>query len=115
LSVYGFENVSKAADSGIAEKILVHENFKPRLFRVKCSNCQNFRVFLKSDASQAEEYICEKCGGKMHSEEEESIIDYFEEKASATSSEVVVISSDTEEGRMFLKLSGIGAILRYKP
>lgn len=114
LSIYGLDNVLKAVEMGVAEKVLVHGKVRMDFIKIKCAKCGNLKFTHKEKPEDYLNLNCEKCGSKMHVEEIESLLDYIEEKAGITDAEVIIISSEMEEGRIFLNLGGIGAILRYK-
>lgn len=57
---------------------------------------------------------CGKCEGNMSITEEKDMAEIFTAEASKLGTKVELISTDTNEGKQFKELGGIGALLRFK-
>jgi len=63
---------------------------------------------------RGEKAKCEICGKDMSVEREEEIFDEIVLKAEESGAKVSIVSDETEEGKGFKSMGGIGAILRFK-
>ncbi|RLE68028.1 MAG: peptide chain release factor 1 [Thermoprotei archaeon] len=112
LALYGFLEVITALKQGLLKTLLVSEDLRKKIFKVKCMNCNiNFRYI-----SEYKPEKCVKCGSEnIDIIEENKLIDWLIENAVNNNVEVEVISSKTEEGQELLRsFSGVAGILRYK-
>ena len=57
---------------------------------------------------------CESCKASDFTITETDLIEILEDKASETGTKIEVLGSGSEEGRMLMSFSGLGAILRYR-
>lgn len=114
LVVYGEDELRKVLNQGAVDTLVLSEDLGKSRLKTKCQSCgSEFKITLSGDESAE----CPKC----QSDEDVSItekVDVVEELyqiADASGSRVELISTDTEEGKMFLKaFGGMAAILRYK-
>jgi peptide subunit release factor 1 (eRF1) len=108
--VVGLEKTLKALELGAIEELIISENFEFVRKNLACKNGHKKVVVLKKD----EKAYCEICGEEMKVESEEEIFDEIVEKAEELGAKVHIVSDDTEEGKGFKSMGGIGAILRFK-
>ena len=98
--------------------LLVSEGITWRVIKVKCTQCEEEKVFTLKDATkefESNKIKCEKCGSAVEEMEETDYLDHLLEAAHIAGTETAVISIDTEEGSQFYhSFGGIGAMLRYK-
>jgi len=111
LSIYGITEVKSALDIGAVDTLIVSEAFEFGHFDIKCSKCEyKESKVVRKDKLPAK---CSQCGSGLNIEEK----DIFEELTNIseqTGAKMEVVSADTAEGVSFLRLGGIGAILRYR-
>ncbi len=108
---YGYENVRKALDLGAVDMMLMSESFK--MSRIKF-RCQCGHSAVKDLVTNDKKQLCDNCKSEMGIEEEVDMTDILLKDASAFGTKVELVSVDTEEGRQFSKIGGLGALLRYK-
>jgi peptide chain release factor subunit 1 len=113
LATYGLRETLDALRKGAAEKVIIMENFKAWVYRMKCPVCGHVEEETRTEEEEAPEETCPSCGNALLNLEEVDIFDYLEEMRKLTGAKVETISPRTEHGRIFEQFSGIGAILRY--
>ena len=106
----GLESVLKALEMGAIEELIILENFDYVRKHLTCENGHKKIIVAKRD----EKVFCDVCGKEMKAEKEEEIYDEIVEKAESLGAKVNVVSDETEEGKGFKSMGGIGAFLRYK-
>ncbi len=118
LATYGQLDVEEALQKGQVKLLLVSEGITWRVIKVKCTQCEEEKVFTLKDATkefESNKIKCEKCGSAVEEMEETDYLDHLLEAAHIAGTETAVISIDTEEGSQFYhSFGGIGAMLRYK-
>ena len=112
LVCYGFEKVEKALALGAVDTLIISEGVDMLMveYECKCDKIKTKMVTLSEKLNQK----CENCNSIMGTLGEKDIIEYFDEKVNDYGSKLEIVSEDTVEGKSFLSLSGIGAILRYE-
>ena len=115
LVTYGLKNVWNAVQNGNVKTVLISDNFKGYVLVEKCNTCGFHRetVFNDRPKTLAEER-CPVCNKGFLQKEIVEIIDYLDEKSDEYNYVFKVISSNTEYGKIFNRLSGIAAFLKYK-
>ncbi|MEA3343581.1 MAG: peptide chain release factor aRF-1 [archaeon] len=111
LSIYGIIEVKKALDSGAVDTLIMSEAFEFDYFEVKCRKCsyEESKVIRKDRLPSK----CPDCGSDVIVVSKD-IYEEFERLCEASSAKMEIVSDDTPEGVSFLRLGGIGAILRYR-
>lgn len=111
LSIYGIAEVKSALDIGAVDTLIVSESFEFGHYDLKCSKCEYKEPkVIRKDRLPAK---CPHCGSGLNIEAK----DIFEELnniSDQTGAKMEIVSADTPEGVSFLRLGGIGAILRYR-
>ncbi len=102
--VYGPEKVAKYTEAGAVDRIIVSEMTPIKAYEFINSQTEEKKIIF-SEAKPSEP------GWDLMGEKD--LPDYMEEVADNYGSKVVTVSADTREGRQFLELSGVGALLRY--
>lgn len=110
--VYGLEETKKALETGAVDTLLISEEFDWFLVKFKC-NC-GFAYEKPLPKFLIGKEKCPSCGQNPSVEENIELVDELVEKASSFGAKVEYISTETQEGRQFKELGGIGAFLRYK-
>ena len=108
--VVGLEKTLKALEIGAINELIILEDFEYVRKYLVCENGHKKTVITKKD----ERVKCEVCGKEMSVEKEEEIFDEIVLKAEELGAKVNIVSDDTEEGKGFKSMGGIGAILRFK-
>jgi len=108
--VIGLERTMKALEMGAVEELIILENFEYVRKYLVCENGHKKTVIAKVD----EKISCEICGKEMSVSRQEEIFDEIVIKAEELGAKVSIVSEDTEEGKGFKSMGGIGAILRFK-
>lgn len=109
--VYGYNDVKKALELGAVDTLLLSEGFY--MLRVKFK-CQCGFSTIKDISPEKKKQLCDNCHSIMDVEEERDLSEVLIKDAEKFGSKVEWISTDTEEGRQFNSMGGIGAFLRYK-
>ena len=109
-AVVGLEKTLKALEMGAVNELIILENFEYVRKHLVCENGHKKTVIAKKD----ERIKCDVCGKEMNVEKEEDIFDEIVLKAEELGAKVNIVSDDTEEGKGFRSMGGIGAILRFK-
>jgi peptide subunit release factor 1 (eRF1) len=109
-AVVGLEKTLKALEMGAVNELIILENFEYVRKHLVCENGHKKTVIAKKD----ERIKCDICGKEMNVEKEEDIFDEIVLKAEELGAKVNIVSDDTEEGKGFRSMGGIGAILRFK-
>ncbi len=122
LVAYGFREVNKALDLGKVDTLIVIEDLKGKIIRIRCKNAdvEPIEVMVTTDIEiQKMEERAKKICLKYQSEPivemiSENVVDYLFEKAKRIGAKVEFISSEGEIHDMFKSaFKGIAAILRY--
>jgi peptide subunit release factor 1 (eRF1) len=109
-AVVGLEKTLKALEMGAVNELIILENFEYARKHLVCENGHKKTVIAKED----ERIKCDVCGKEMNVEKEEDIFDEIVLKAEELGAKINIVSDDTEEGKGFRSMGGIGAILRFK-
>ena len=109
--VYGYEKVKKALDMGAVDIMLISENFS--MYRVKFKCHCGFST-EKDVAEDDKKHLCDNCNSLLKVEEENDLSEILIKDAEKYGTKIEWISVDTEEGRQFSKIGGLGGLLRYK-
>lgn len=111
LSIYGIMEVKKALDSGAVGTLIMSEAFEFDYFEIKCKMCsyEESKVVRKDRVPLK----CPSCGSKIFVVSKD-IFEEFERLCEEKGAKMDIVSDDTPEGVSFLRLGGIGAILRYR-
>ncbi|MHA1288378.1 MAG: peptide chain release factor aRF-1 [Candidatus Thorarchaeota archaeon] len=110
LVTYGVKETMRLLQLSAVETLLLSEDTDLVALEVECSCGFAEKLVAKKDA----ELKCEKCGKPLNIIGEMDIIDFLEDLCKDYGSEFFLVSKETQEGKQFLQMSGIGAILRYK-
>jgi peptide subunit release factor 1 (eRF1) len=108
--VVGLEKTLKALEMGALNELIISEDFEYTRKHFVCENGHKKSVIIKRD----ERIKCEVCGKEMNAEREEEIFDEIVIKAEELGAKVHLVSDDTEEGKGFKNMGGIGGVLRFK-
>jgi peptide subunit release factor 1 (eRF1) len=109
-AVVGLEKTLKALEMGAVNELIILENFEYVRKHLVCENGHKKTVIAKKD----ERIKCDVCGKEMNVEKEEDVFDEIVLKAEELGAKVNIVSDDTEEGKGFKSMGGIGALLRFK-
>ncbi|OYT42578.1 MAG: peptide chain release factor 1 [Candidatus Aenigmarchaeota archaeon ex4484_224] len=110
--VYGFENTIKALQAGAIEILLISEDFEYIKAKFVCNKGHEKEIIMREN--EKKEVRCDICGERMNLVDKKEILDEIEEIAKQFSTKIEFISTDTNEGKQFKALGGIGGILRFK-
>ena len=108
--VVGLEKTLKALEMGAINELIILENFEYVRKYLVCENGHKKTTITKRD----ERIKCDNCGKEMNVERQEEIFDEIVLKVEELGAKVNIVSDDTEEGKGFKSMGGIGAILRFK-
>ncbi len=111
--VYGLENTLKALNFGAVETLLISEGLEVYKVKFKCQSGHEEEDWVKREDLEKVRK-CKKCGREMEILEKVELIDEIEKLAKKFSTKIEIISRDTNEGKQFFSLGGIGAFLRFK-
>src|SRR3989338_5459576 len=100
--VYGAEKVVKTTETGAVDRIIVSETSTLRAYELLRGDEKKIIFSDKKPSEPGWDLMGEK-----------DLIDFFEELAESYGSRVIPVSADTREGKQFLELGGVGALLRY--
>jgi len=111
LSIYGIMEVRKALDTGSVGTLIMSEAFEFDYFEVRCKKCsyKESKVIRKDKVPSK----CPSCGSDIFVVSKD-IFEEFERLCEDTGAKMEIVSDETQEGVSFLRLGGIGAILRYR-
>lgn len=109
-AVVGLEKVRKALEYNAVEELIVVEEFEYVKGEFTCANGHKSEKIVK----RGEKIFCDVCGQEMKLEKETEIAEEIIETAEAGGAKVSIVSEETEEGRQFKNMGGIGAITRFK-
>ncbi len=107
LVTYGLNEVVSALETGAVDTVILSEDLDIKEVEYECA-CGTSKAFSKGGTR-----ICERCNQVMRELGEKDLIETFEERVKNYGTKLEVVSSDTREGKQFLDLGGIGALLRY--
>ncbi len=111
LATYGLRQTLNVLLRGVAETVIIVEDFKEKIVEEKCPSCSYNRIKVKKEEEKGK--VCPSCGEHTLETEELNIFDYIDETAGSMGTNVEVINSKTEHGKIFIRFGGIGANLRY--
>ena len=120
LAAYGIKEVMDATTKGAVEVIIASEDLNMLNILLKCNRCSTDRNKILNRTSYVQEKqkflseSCESCQAVDFTITETDLIEILEDKASETGTRIEVLGSGSEEGRMLMSFSGLGAILRYR-
>ncbi|MEM5816112.1 MAG: hypothetical protein QXL14_03640 [Candidatus Aenigmatarchaeota archaeon] len=109
-AVIGLNKVLKALEYNAIDELIISEDFDYVKAGFVCINGHKSEKYVKRD----EKVLCEICGEEMKKEYESEISDEIIEKAESLGAKINIVSEDTEEGKQFKSMGGIGAITRFK-
>ncbi len=110
-AIYGEREVVDAIERGAVDTLLLSDSLRKIKVKYRCPVCSRE---IEETLSEVEDRICEKCNVPMDVVSKEDIIEKYAEMVKEKGGEVRLISSESEEGKLFLRaFKGIGAILRY--
>lgn len=110
---YGINEILRALKMGAVEILLISEDLEWEEVEYQCEECDwSGKKFVKVDEKEGKK--CPECGSELGIIGERDIFEAMEERAEDIGAETEVISKDTQEGKQFYQLGGIGAILRYR-
>jgi peptide chain release factor subunit 1 len=109
-SVYGIENILDVMRKGAVDIVIINEKSDMREYEFECLCGLTKKIVSEYDKNKQKCGTCERIKKIIG---EKDLIEFFEEEAKNYGTKVFVVSSDTREGEQFLKLGGVGAILRY--
>jgi len=109
-AVVGLEKTLKALEMGAVNELIILEDFEYVRKYLVCENGHKKITIAKRD----ERIKCDICGKEMNVEREEEIFDEIALKAEELGAKANIVSDETEEGKGFKSMGGIGAILRFK-
>ena len=112
LVILGYKETKKALEMGAVDTLLISE--KLDWYRVKLVCPQGHEKIMELPEKEMNEQKCDVCGEKMKVGEKEEMLDILAEEAKKKGTKVEFISVDTEEGKEFKALGGIGGFLRFK-
>ncbi len=115
LATYGFRETLDALKKGAVEKVIVMEDFKARVYNMRCPVCGHAeeKAHIGAQEEEALEETCPSCSKAFLEVEAIDIFDYLDEMQKLTGAKIEILSPKTEHGRIFEQFGGIGAILRY--
>ena len=120
LAAYGIKEVMDATTKGAVEVIIASEDLNMLNILLKCNRCSTDKNKILNRTSYVQEKqkflseSCESCQAVDFTITETDLIEILEDKASETGTRIEVLGSGSEEGRMLMSFSGLGAILRYR-
>jgi len=106
------ELVDKAQDILASQEIIQEKKLLEKFFETLGKN-PDLAVYKEKDVKKALEYGAVEIL-LLTKKLDKDLAKELKKVAESTSSEIEIISTDTEEGKQFQQLSGIGAILRFK-
>ena len=109
-AIVGLEKTLKALEACAIDELIIVEDFEYVRKHLVCENGHKKVAIMKRD----EKAKCEICGKDMSVEREEEIFDEIVLKAEEIGAKVSIVSDETEEGKGFKSMGGIGALLRFK-
>jgi peptide chain release factor subunit 1 len=112
LVAFGENEVRTVLDQGAVETLVLSEGMSKFRIKEKCESCGNdFELTIGDE----EDVKCPNCGESVEVTESLDIVEELLQKAETSNSKYELISTDSEEGKMFLKaFGGVAAILRYR-
>ena len=120
LAAYGIKEVMDATTKGAVEVIIASEDLNMLNILLKCNRCSTDKNKILNRTSYVQDKqkflseSCESCKATDFTITETDLIEILEDKASETGTKIEVLGSGSEEGRMLMSFSGLGAILRYR-
>tara|TARA_B110000014_G_scaffold180740_1_gene130088 strand:+ start:923 stop:2128 length:1206 start_codon:yes stop_codon:yes gene_type:complete len=120
LAAYGIKEVMDATTKGAVEVIIASEDLNMLNILLKCNRCSTDKNKILNRTSYVQDKqkflseSCESCKASDFTITETDLIEILEDKASETGTKIEVLGSGSEEGRMLMSFSGLGAILRYR-
>jgi len=113
LVTLGYESTKKAIELGAVETLLLSEKFDWKRVKYRCQ--EGHEKILEINENEIKpSIVCDVCKNSMQIVEKEDISEELADTVKEKGGEVEFISVDTEEGREFKALGGIGAFLRFK-
>lgn len=121
LGTYGEQEIFQALKGQNVQLLLISENVRRTLFRLKCKSCGHVENKVVDNDKSADfeaslsSYKCVKCGGDVELLEKKDLIEALIEMAAAANARAELISSNTEEGDMLIRsFGGIAAVTNYR-
>lgn len=121
LGTYGEQEIFQALKGQNVQLLLISENVRRTLFRLKCKACGHVenKVVDNDKAvdfeSNLSSFKCLKCGGEVELLEKKDLIEALIEMAEVANSRAELISGNTEEGDMLLRsFGGLAAVTNYR-
>jgi len=122
LATYGEKEVLQALRNVNVQTILISEEVRRALLKLKCSNCGYTETRIV-DLDQLEDFEdglgdlqCLQCQNtSIEIEEKEDLIEALVKRAEDAEADIEIVSTQTEEGNMLLDaFGGIAAITKYR-
>lgn len=110
--VYGLEKVLRGLEYGAVERLLISESFDLVKASLVCSAGHETEVIVAE--RELSQFRCKVCGNEVEVKASKELTEELEARAKAIGAKVEYISTETQEGKQFLALGGIGAFLRFK-
>jgi peptide chain release factor subunit 1 len=121
LGTYGEQEIFQALKGQNVQLLLISENVRRTLFRLKCKACGHMenKVVDNDKAvdfeSNLSSFKCLKCGGEVELLEKKDLIEALIEMAETANARAELISGNTEEGDMLLRsFGGLAAVTNYR-
>jgi peptide chain release factor subunit 1 len=114
LSTYGEAHVRNALDLGAVDTLLISEGLRKVRVEWECTSCGKKQEKTYEGEAELEPEPC-SCGGDLEKKKDEDIIREMGDLAAKFSAKVELMSTDSEQGKIFLKVfGGLGALLRFR-
>ena len=121
LGTYGEQEIFQALKGQNVQLLLISENVRRTLFRLKCKACGHMENKVVDNdkvvdfESNLSSFKCLKCGGEVELLEKKDLIEALIEMAEAANARVELISGNTEEGDMLIRsFGGLAAVTNYR-
>ncbi len=112
LATYGIKETLRLLQLSAVETLILSEESGLVALEIECKcGFAEKRVIKERNKDQQ---VCPECGKKLDIIGEMDIVEFLEELAGQYGSEFELVSQDTQEGKQFAQLGGIGGILRFK-
>lgn len=107
---YGLDEVLRALNLGSVDLLILSEEIELEKVRYICECGWEKEEFTESEKIKDG---CPTCGRDLKVEEEDGV-EILEKRVEEMGGSLEIVSKDTEEGKRFYQLGGIGAFLRFK-
>jgi len=114
LATYGEKQVRDTLALGAVDTLLISEGLRKVRIEWECTSCGKKQERTYEGDKEPEPEPC-SCGGDLEKKKEDDIVREMGEIAVKFSAKVELMSTDSEQGKIFLKVfGGLGAILRFR-